>query len=74
MVLVPLDMLASVLLSVVNMLRNLSQESRGEAKRCSLHLSVATQVSTARQLISTRLPLFIDLAFPARSLSSLSYF
>ena len=48
MVLVPFHMLVSALFSVINMLRSLSQEGRGEAKRCSLHLSVATQVSTAR--------------------------
>lgn len=48
MVLAPFHMLVSGLVWVVNMLRSLSQESRGEAKRCTLHLSVATQVSTAR--------------------------
>lgn len=43
MVLVPFHMLASILLSVVKMLRILSQDNRGEAKRCPLHLSVAAQ-------------------------------
>ena len=47
MVLGPFHMLVSGLVWAVNMLRSLSQESRGEAKRCTLHLSVATQVSTA---------------------------
>lgn len=43
MVLVPFHMLVSASFSVVNMLRSLSQEGRGEVKRCSLHLSVASQ-------------------------------
>ncbi|KAJ7393021.1 cGMP-dependent 3',5'-cyclic phosphodiesterase [Desmophyllum pertusum] len=43
MVLALLHMIVSALLSLINMFKNLAEGDRGEAKRCTLHLSVAAQ-------------------------------
>jgi len=48
MVLALLHMVVSALFSLVNMFKKLAEGDRGEAKRCTLHLSVAAQVSRAR--------------------------
>ena len=48
MVLALLHMVVSGLFSLVNMFKRLVEGDRSEAKRCTLHLSVAAQVSRAR--------------------------
>ena len=47
MVLALLHMVVSAKFSLVNMLKKLVEGDRGEAKRCTLHLAVAAQVSGA---------------------------
>lgn len=50
MVLALLHMVVSALFSLVTMFKNLVEGDRGDTTRCTLHLSVAAQVSGARQL------------------------